>query len=103
MKWNVLGSNFRSEEKRKSEMEMARSSAEKEEERLLGEIKLAEHLRREEDKDQEYVSCVQAMEKITSEPLHQSVNQLYNNQKMAKLVLLSTAWLCCPHNWVRDD
>ena len=57
MKWNVLGNNFRSEEKRKSEMEMARSSAEKEEERLLGEIKLGEHLRREEDKDQEHVSC----------------------------------------------
>ena len=51
---------LRSEEKRK-EAEMVRSCAEKEEERLLGEIKLGEHLRREEEKDQEHVSCVRAI------------------------------------------
>ena len=50
---------YRSEEKRK-ETEMVRNSAEKEEERLLGELKLGEHLRREEEKDREHVSCARA-------------------------------------------
>ena len=44
----------RSEEKRR-EAESEREAAEKEEERLLGEMKLREHLRREGGKDEEQV------------------------------------------------
>ena len=50
-------------------MEMVRNSAEKDEERLLGEIKLGEHLRREEDKDREHVRCTRT--RILGEMPHQ--------------------------------
>ena len=34
--------------------------------------------------------------------LRQSLNQLYNNNKMAKLVLFSTAWQSLTHRWWLD-